>query len=125
MAINGHPVKEIVESFGYLRSIIYKWKIRHTGSSFTIWTSGSFRLTGGVSATERAVKGPTAGGGTGKGFFLKKSVVHFQPGQLSMLYAFIRSEQHNHPVMVTCKVLDVSRSRYYAYCKSGDGAQSV
>jgi putative transposase len=40
-----------------------------------------------------------------------------------MVYAFIRSEQDHHPVMVMCKVLSVSRSSYYAYCKSGDGAQ--
>jgi putative transposase len=42
-----------------------------------------------------------------------------------MVYAFIRSEQDNHPVIMMCKVLAVSRSCYYAYCKQGDGVQKA
>lgn len=42
-----------------------------------------------------------------------------------MVYAFIRSQEDNHPVIVMCKVLAVSRSCYYVYRKGGNIAQKV
>lgn len=42
-----------------------------------------------------------------------------------MVYTFIRSEEANHPVVLMCKVLAVSRSCYYAYLKRGVSSGKV
>src|SRR5262249_2050742 len=46
---------------------------------------------------------------------LKKSLEHFQPADLTLIYRFIASEATTFPAVILCQLLGVSRSGYYAW----------
>ena len=114
MLLDGHSAESVVSRLGLSgTSILYRWKSNLLSAS-------------GPAAT--ALGGSCAGAGKGitsrgaRARHLKKSLGHFQPENVEQVYAVIgHLQQDGFPTAALCEVLEVHRSRYYAWRR---GSQS-
>jgi transposase len=118
MVESGQSVPELSKNLGISESIIYRWQYKSKPVAKEVGKGDS---PSALQAENEGLKARLKQTELERDI-LKKSLSHFQPDDLRLIYQFMQQAEQDYSVGQLCQVLGVSRSAYYAY-KAGDTYQ--